>query len=291
MNIGYFCYIFSNSGNYNQKTFYGGFMKMAAKYFSFLLITFSLFSCRESGVTPDVPLDTNLKLKKIIIGERNYSLYKFEGNKIVSLEIIKNDTVTLTGRFYYNGDKIVKFESISSRQYSTDGYTTFEYDNDGKLVKTNDYNKNSNGQFELSYSSSFEYNASGQVTKSTIIYPDGAQSAFSTLDYDSRGNIITITGFQNGQIATKQVYEYNSGFNPLTAISPMAVLSPEAVSKNNISKYTQETYSGGVVNQNVTHYKYEYNSKNYPVKCFSGGLKTEGNQGINYTGYFEYEYY
>lgn len=261
-------------------------------YLSFLSIILTLISCWETQTTSPEPNDANLKLKKIIQSDKNYSLYKYENSKIASIDFIKNDTVDGSVRMYYDGaGKIIKNESLSYRQFSIPGYSTYEYDANGKIIKANDYNKNSNDTYELTSSATFEYDTFGRVIKSIRNSGNNTQNFSCTLSYDSRGNIIEIRSFRDGQLIALETYEYDSGLNPLKSVAPDAILSAKAMSKNNITKDTYVSYSSGVKDEITTHYSYEYNSKNYPVKCYSGSLKIYGNQGINSDGYFEYEYY
>jgi hypothetical protein len=267
-------------------------MKKVAIVFSFLAIIISFISCGKDTNSPE-PIDSGLKLKKIIQSNKNYSIYKYENDKIVTCDVINYDTVDASTHIYYDeNNRIIKSESISFRQFSTLGYSTYDYNSSGKIIKAYYYNKKISGSFELSSTEKFEYDVSGRVIKSISEYPVNTQSGYSTISYDSRGNIIEIKTYRDGLLLALNTYEYDSGFNPLRIVSPDAIIAPNAVSKNNIVKETYVIYSSGVKDEGTKHYSYEYNPKNYPVKCYTGGDEVFGNTGRIYDNTtIEYEYY
>ena len=264
-------------------------MKKVAKYFSFLLIIISFFSCRESSVTPEEPTNTNLKLRKILSDSKPVFVYKYENEKVISFDIYIKDTVSGTIRFYYDGNNnLIKYEDFDKNSSSIIEYSLYDYDVNGRMSGEKDYQLKSNGVYALENFNFYECDKEGRVIKSTNAITN---QVTCTVIYDNSGNVTEINSFKDGQLAAKETFEYDSGMNPQKDAVPYTILAAQVTSKNNVIRDSYVAFLSGQKEERTIYSKFEYNTKNYPINCSYSVTQVVENDNFNSSGHIEYEYY
>ena len=120
--------------------------------------------------------------------------YDSEGSLESYYEYVYDDKGQLISEDYYDGTFVENgFECLTHEEY--------EYDSDGKKIKT------SSGVGSISYVYEYEYNSKGQVIRAV-----SSKLQYETeYEYDDKGNVIKEITYDNHTVVSRKVYEYTYG--------------------------------------------------------------------------------
>ncbi|WP_031456746.1 hypothetical protein [Flavobacterium chungangense] len=215
-------------------------------------LTFALTSCSSDDSSSDS--SDSVLLKKTIStdsdGEKVTTIYKYNGNKIVS--IVDGD---LDLYYTYTGNLITKIE------YKYPGGTlaqleTFEYDSENKVISRT----MSEPLEELGRKDFFTYSADGTILVSNYIGDHKTQTM-----YNGKGKLTLVNGEvvkYESDYAGNLTFKYDDKNNPMKNILGYGkITSLDGTGDGTSHNVVSEEGDG----PNYT-YAYEYNSKGYPTK-------------------------
>jgi hypothetical protein len=219
----------------------------------------------------DVPL-----LSKVFIDGELYSVYTYNPANLISEEktmyqYIKhnyNDKNQLISSDYYTdfsfaGSNSSVFDASRRRREWVSPANTpknksesFEYDNTGRLIKSNDSAGNCT------------YSLDGKNRISRQIFHRADLTISMDYTYDQRGNVIKMSQSESGKsgmttLVTTREYEFDNKFNPYRSFKSLMVPGKNT----NYNNITKETYTLHIMEKQkqVNEYVYEYNGMGYPV--------------------------
>ena len=266
-------------------------MKLKITFFCLLFVTI-FFSCKKedlsnglnSGKNPDGSLPL---LSKILID--NQSAYEYAYNDSGQLTSEKSKfnfnlnhysaIGQLVSTDYYGNDAVLSSDAqvfqaaINSADWVTSangvngGSLSFDYNNNGQLIKTTYYRP----LVTSSEYSAFSYDASNRINRQTMYWDDIA-TGYIDYSYDGKGNMIKealyslpLTGA--AELITTTLYEFDSKWNPFKSVNKLLIPGVDT-NPNNIIKetYTIHLAQGqGADKAQVIQNKYVYNTSGYPI--------------------------
>ncbi|MHC0442981.1 hypothetical protein [Flavobacterium sp. 3-210] len=266
-------------------------MKKVLLFYLFCVF-FVLLSCSND----EYKNEENMILPKTLTAKYSKSSnvdvtnFVYDGNKIITA------TRKFTrSEYFYDGDKIVKEIKYSSELGKEEkiSETKFTYENDKLIVvHTTEYG--------TQYKYLYNYKKDGTIVKETYevsrVTGKEVKNAGNEVLLFSNGNLVKKTSNSEADslIYTRTcVYNYDSSENPFKNVLGFDLLLGQIsfdlegnLSANNNLK-NMEIYSsdqfGNTHNEYINSFKYEYNSKGYPIKKTSYGM-----EGMN--AIIEYKY-
>lgn len=201
--------------------------------YTLLLLLFAFSSCQDEN---EIVSTTGL-LVAVKKGDQLYQSFTYSNSKLSEESFFQDFCDTPLSEFTYSYDdsKLIKLRQTERGLYSSTATmcdpqsgikaeVTFDYDLSGRIKKVN-------------HSSSYEewtYNGLGQIAESTL-YANDVVRYKTTYQYDSRGNLISITD----QSGNETRYEYDDKINPYFLINQRPHwISAFNKSPNNVIKAT-----------------------------------------------------
>ena len=237
--------------------------------FLFSALTFALTSCSGDEDSSGSPASDLVLLKKTITtdsdGEKITTIYKYDGNKIVSMV----DGGEFNLYYTYTGDLITKIE-YKYPNGEIEQINTYSYNADGKLSTFIRVDPKENwGNKEV-----YTYNANGTVT--AVSY--SGDSKTQTLKGDT-----AVIKFVNGEVSeiiseegsAGHQYTYDSKNNPLKNVIGFDKIAFEDGEADGIkhNMLTDKDIDEDDLWRNST---YTYNTDGYPIKEVDAGSDLPG---------------
>ena len=104
---------------------------------------------------------------------------------------------------YDEAGNLIRYATISSNDGSSLGYTDYEYDSNGNLIKESRYDADGS----LKSTKDYEYDSAGRLIKDIEYKTDGSLIEKNTKDYDKAGNIIKETTYGPDEFGDETVKE------------------------------------------------------------------------------------
>jgi YD repeat-containing protein len=265
-------------------------MKIKILAFCLLVLTI-LFSCKKEEIGninngnmtgSNVPL-----LSKVLVDKQSSYEYIYNDSNLINQEKSKfnlaiftyNDKNQLVTTDYYANDNVLSSDptvyqaAVNSTAWVTTatgvngGSMSFEYNANGQLIKTT-YTTPLSATSEYSV---FTYDANNRIGRQTMSWGSTA-TGYIDYTYDGQGNLVqemlyNIPSPGVTELITTTLYEFDSKLNPYKAISK-SMLPGIKTNLNNIVKVTYTIHmSPGLGSDNVqtTVTSYTYNAAGYPV--------------------------
>jgi hypothetical protein len=259
---------------------------MKLKIISFcLFFVIIILSCKKEE--PLIVSNANVSLLSQVITDNQPSLeYTYNGANLMSDEKTKYDLSSyhyndknqlLSVDCYANYSILSADQSIAAAAMNQTAWVTassankagtinFEYDSDGKLVKSTYTPLSGSSQY-----SQFSYDANNKITTQSL-YWDNKESGYISYLYDDKGNLIKESLYNLAtdgvaELSTTTQYEYDNQQNPFKPVSKL--LTPGVnTNQNNVIK---ETYSVSLKTAlasddvYVTQNTYEYSPNGFPI--------------------------
>jgi len=256
--------------------------------FTLILLLFLAFfaSCKKDKPliieNPGIPL-----LEKVMYGSELSYVYTWNESYLIGEEKSKffytrhnynNQNQLVSSDFYvgpgiYSSDSrlsqasINRTEWVNANNTARDMFRTYEYNQNGQLIKYSINRINTNYK---SYSS-FEYNAKNQISKETW-YSDGKATGNTTYTYNDAGNLILktrndILADGSFKLSTTTEYEFDNKKNPYLLFKMQ--IPGIYTNQNNIIKETYKLWfevDAFIKKVQITETIYEYNDYGFPVK-------------------------
>lgn len=252
-------------------------LNLTSKFLSlFVVAALTLTSCGnddDDNPQPGTGVEAACKLTNIMYGDS-------EGDE--SNNVVEYNAKGLISKVTY---------SYSDGEEEIEGYTTFTYDSNDRLVKEEEFENGelyeyrvytySNGvlskreEFDAENVSdgveTFKYDASKRIIEITESY-DG-ETYKTTFTYNSQGNISKSEGFYEGELEYTDIYSgYDNKNTPFSAVK--GFIEPwMGSSKNNPGKITTTFEMDGEEYSYEVDYSYTYNDKGFPtrvIETFNG---------------------
>lgn len=248
------------------------------------------------GCTKDeLPSDKNGLLKEVISDGSTIEKYTYNEYNLLSEAI----STYFWMKYYYNKDNQLVREEIGvdpdiyssslpvkphdelvdPTKVDISMFTIYNYDNNGRLIKTLHYIPGKS-QVELRSSRTFEYNDKNLIYKEILHNGSDEVTQFRIYNYDNNGNVIEedyysylfIQDQSSPKHLLKTTYEYDSYFNPYRIFKQIG--RPGVYTNlNNILKTEVFNYdpSPGIDSISIFENSFEYNSSTgYPIKTDKG---------------------
>ena len=207
-------------------------------------------------------------------GKYFYHRYLYDGNgRLVKIETAV-DTYGLTSSTI----QPPKTELMTSANSTINSYRLFYYDNDGNLLKIENYFIKTGENFELTSINSFEYEGA-LICKTNLCNEKGQIAHYYEYSYDINGNIAKekyyscmFTGVDNPELINETTYKYDDYKNPyqiLNISEPKFYTSP-----NNMIVMTTKWYTNDLRTE-TSWQTFIYNDKGYPVRMIYEGGEEE----------------
>ena len=248
-----------------------------------LFILIFLFSCEDEFDNQQNHLTSGTILKEIKINDVVHTKFEFNKSGLLTVEKSKYH---YSKYIYNNSNKLIKSEHywderlfssstyvleelrkdpswISPENSNVDVFTTYEYDQFGKLKRTETNRLNNNFQSN----SEFQCNKKGQIITQTW-ENDNRPNSVDKFYYNSLGNLVKKERYYGNELQTTTEYEFDNHPNPFFLFSSL-MIPGRNTNPNNI---VNETYTihfdvdDFIDKIQVTNYNYEYNHNGYPVK-------------------------
>ena len=162
---------------------------------------------------------------------------------------------------------------MTSENSTIAGYSTFDYEQDGKLKSIKNYFKK-NGTFEYTSMNSFEYDGN-KIVKWNLHNSDNVITQFYTYEYDNNGNVINetqysylVTAGSEPALISETSYKYDNKNNPFKIFRGLGQPglysnTNNIIESNSVFPFRDETSSG---NYSIVQTDYTYNSNGFPAR-------------------------
>lgn len=205
-------------------------------------------------------------------GKTDY-VYNNEGQLFRIYRYLRNATNTpylsMAEHFQYDGHQLVKISRYDDKNLLL-GYTTFTYDQQGKVRSMSHLESGQQTNATVDYLFS-----PGQEVAIHYTYPGQSYSMDYGINF-SGGNILATTSFVSGQISETGHYDYDQQINPYAHMNwPDIYLSSS--SKNNMVKQYR-TYHLHMPLAEPYDFSYTYDADGYPKELVKKFRSVPGNQ-------------
>ncbi len=264
-------------------------IKITTLFFVFISI---FFSCKkdpsmEVGTTGPSGTTNSSKLSEVLVDNQSSSEYVYTDSDLVSEEKSKYDyTINkydnigqlISSQYYTNDDILSSDAQVSATALSSPSWVTPASGKEGGIIT---YEYNANGQLtKSSYSlptspcsdhSEFAYDANNMIIRQTM-YWDTAPTGYIDYLYDSKGNLINETLYNTPSTGTAELvittsYEFDNSKNPYKAFNNLKIPGI-STNSNNITKETYTihlTADQGSDKVQIIENTYQYNALGYPT--------------------------
>jgi len=269
---------------------------MKIKIISFcILLTSIIVSCKKENLTDGLNQNNSNNsnnsyvaiLNKVLTDDQSTYEYQYNDSNLVTQEKSKFDFTShhynnkgqlATTDFYGNDDvlssvQLVFQTAINKTDWITpvngkkSGTITYEYDTNGKLIKTTNLTPSS----AVIEHSDFIYNSSNKISKQTMYWGDIA-TGYIDYSYDGSGNLVkemlyNLPSTGDAELITTTTYAFDSNLNPFKYTSKL-MIPGISTNANNIIKETYTIHVGanqGADKVQITETTYEYNGMGYPI--------------------------
>ncbi len=258
-------------------------MKDTLKFFSLLIIVFTLITSCSKDFTVDNSKGDNYSIKSIFVdGKINqtfiynasgkitetqsfyfYNKYTYDiNNHLIKQEIAVDPDI-------YSSLYHIKSELMTSQNSTFTGYYVFEYNSAGKLQTKKNYFKK-NGQFEYTSMCSLEYKGDN-IVKWNLYDNKNIITQFYTYEYDSKGNVTkekyySLLEGAGAKLVRESSFTYDDKNNPFKIYKDFG--QPGIYSNtNNIVETNSVLYVEvpGIDKFSTSKATYIYNHKGYPI--------------------------
>ena len=225
-----------------------------------------LLSCNKSDVVQVNEIQSTKHLTKIFQDANNYTELTYINNKLSTYQIITNSQPATSITLHYNNEKLPQSEDYT--QYNIKYIRKFNYDEGGKVIKSDYLFQDSSENYLPVRYLDYIYNALGQLEKTEQYNYNSTNNNFvHTFDieykYDGDGNIIEKDIYSSGNLDTQEIMTYDNKINPLYLLKDYFHYDV-SLSKNNILSI-KRTYLGGTPQITLLTYSYKYDSEGYPL--------------------------
>ena len=203
-----------------------------------------------------------------------YNKYSYDGKgRLDKIESAVNSS--LSSSSYMDPNSPPRTELMTSANTEITWKRLFKYDNQGRLLKIENYSKKDGKSFEFTGFRSFEYEG-GNICRENLCDEKGNITQFYEYSYDKRGNRITekykVCIFDgtpsNPKLYNEVTYKYDNYKNPYQILN---IAGPSFyTSANNMIKMTTIWYSDNSRTTTATQ-DFVYNTNDYPVKMIYDG--------------------
>ena len=255
-----------------------------------LFIIVILLSCKKedlnhntgSTTAPYIPV-----LAKVLVDNQSASEFLYNDSSMIWQEKAKlgltinhyNAKGQLATSEYYGNDDVLSSDLSVSQTAMTQ--TEWVTQASGKLIGIITYDYNESGQLSKSTSthpsftckeySLFTYDANGRISKQSM-YWDDVETGYIDYAYDSKGNLTSeilygIPASGNPVEINSTKYSFDGAPNPYRMNNKLQIPGINS-NINNIAKETYTIYLSSALgpdNVSVTDYVYTYNTLGYPV--------------------------
>ena len=174
---------------------------------------------------------------------------------------------------------------------SLGSYQTIQYNIDGLAAKILSYSKNSGGEFEVTGFTTIQYNENKKPIKTAYFSGSEAspeQKSYEAYEYNIDGNVAKsssytqeFSGSTSFILSTTSEYEYDKMKSYLQSLKlPPVIVS--YMSNNNITKTTVKGPTGTIKPKDSYNVTYEYNVEGYPVKSIQTNLDSGKPSVLNF---------
>jgi hypothetical protein len=267
-------------------------MRIKITTFCLLFVTI-FFSCKkdptmnDGSITPPAGSTAVPKLLRVLVDNKCIDEYVYTDSDMVSelkskfdytLNHYNSKGQVITSEYYTNDDVLSSDATVSATAISSTalvtpangkkgGIITYDYNADGQLIKTT-YNLPSSA---ISEYSEFSYDASNRINKQTM-YWNGTATGYIDYSYDSKGNLLKEALYNMPstgvvELVTTTSYNFDNNPNPYKLFSNLMIPGINT-NANNIVKETYTIHIApdqGTDKVQVTECSYQYNMQGYPT--------------------------
>jgi YD repeat-containing protein len=255
----------------------------------FLLILSVLVSCKKEDLQTNGSLTDPYfpKLSKILVDNLSFQEYLYSDSNLIYQETSKfdftvhhyNEAGQLTSTEFYANDDILSNDlsiyetAINQSSWVTPssgekgGAITYEYNADGQLIKT------TTTRPSMAYTeySEFIYDASNRISRQSM-YWENTGTGYIDYTYDKNGNLASeilysLSANSSVELITSTKYSYDNEQNPFRSYSKILIPGINTNANNVIREiYTINLESAdGSDNVQITENTYKYDVLGYPV--------------------------
>jgi hypothetical protein len=241
------------------------------------ILLFAGFSCSKNSVNGGPKLWRVLSSGEV----RQEFTYDEQGRLVKWVNyLMPGVTGSESTRHYDNEGRLVKTEdafNVSSSMSTVQmdrSYSEMSYDNANKLKETRVFNLR-NGSYQYVSRRVYDYDPNGRIIAVNLSSPTDPYTTKTTYQYNPDNNVLIEEFFQYNQIVQGKIYhreyEYDNGLNPYRDIWVM----PYGANQNNITKIIGTNYAlvqgmtSGTGTNVITIKK--YNSQGYPTLTNESG--------------------
>ena len=196
-----------------------------------------------------------------------------------------------TSEFIYANNLISRVDRYDESSNNLIAREDFEYDNQGRLIRSEYCYDPSNGCSDDEYNT-YTYNSNGSITVEGFY--NGSMDFSSTVQVDNNGNIISVNEPDSSCVysSTLTYDDYNGPFKNVTGVSAIMmsqwVLTDATLIgyTNNVTDWDEEyTCNDSSENESYSYtYTYDYNDAGYPrnIVVYDEGFGGEETITITY---------
>lgn len=263
-------------------------MKKLLVYLFFLCLILFLGGCLENLVENTYP-NIN-RIKKVFVSEDNFTEYFYDSKLLVKkVSTLRGEIIYSITFTYDEKDRLIRKDDFSTAAgilLST--YSTYEYDVNNVLIKTNSFIKTQDSSYKYSGYIIYEYE-NNRLTKYSYYDLSNELRSHHTLKYNNNNVIEDSQYDRNDNLQIIETFEYDNKLNPLN--KDASFISAFTVSTNNITKWITTYHTVNPPNIDISESSYTYNHYGYPVKCITVYSRNENGIISQNTTTSHYEYY
>lgn len=267
-------------------------MRIKITTFCLLFVTI-FFSCKkdptmnDGSITPPAGSTAVPKLLRVMVDNKCIDEYVYTDSDMVSelkskfdytLNHYNSKGQVITSEYYTNEDVLSSDATVSATAISSTalvtpangkkgGIITYDYNANGQLIKTT-YTLPASASSEYS---EFSYDASNRINRQTM-YWSGTATGYIDYSYDSKGNLVKETLYNipstgTVELVTTTSYNFDNNPNPYKKFSNLMIPGINT-NANNIVKETYTIHIApdqGTDKVQITECSYQYNMGGYPT--------------------------
>jgi hypothetical protein len=263
---------------------------MKIRIITFCLILVAIFSCKKDEMLNNGPTVENQyvpKLSKIMVDNISDEEYLYNDSSLLVQQKSKFDFTQnhynsiaqlISSDFYGNDDILSNDLSIYETAMNQTAWVTpstgkkggviaYEYNAGGQLVKTT----TTRPALAVAEYSDFTYDANNRISRQSMFW-DNVATGYIDYAYDAKGNLVSEMLYNlpvggAAELITTTTYTFDNQQNPLKSYSKLPIPGLNT-NPNNILKETYTMHTGSAEGSDkvqVTENTYEYNALGYPI--------------------------